>query len=104
MPYNNPFAKYDENFKALQREDQKAKNNNQLVGRYIAEPYADGKAYYRITKVNKKTVRIEVVTEIGDDWVIPYWGEVASIDRAYAENSVAYRDRLAKAFAERKIS
>ena len=55
-------------------QDKRAKERQSMVGRVIMHPYADGQAVYEITRVNKRTVRIRVVTGIGDDWVLPAWG------------------------------
>lgn len=96
LDFNGDIDEYlaliDKNFKAMQERDKEAKEKGTLIGRYISEPFADGSAYYEIIKVNKKTVKIRVIKEIGDDWVIPYWGEEASIDIEYAKNSVEGRD------------
>jgi len=89
---------WDANFKALQEEDKRAKEEGKLVGRYLEEHYADGYAYYRIVRENKKSVRIEVVTGIGDDWVLPYWGEKSSISKGYAQESLFRRDAMLRLF------
>lgn len=92
----------DDNFKALEEQDKKARRSGTLVGRYIQEQYADGYAFYVITKENKKSVRIHVVSGLGDDWVIPYWGEETSVDKQYALQSIQYRDNLKRIFANKK--
>jgi hypothetical protein len=89
---------YKTNWDDLDKEDAKAKKKGVLKGRYITEPYADGQAVYKIVKVNKKTVKIEVVVGIGDDWAIPYWGAETSIERDYAEKKIAQRDAMTKIF------
>ena len=63
-----------------------------MVGRYISEPYADGSAIYLIIKENKKTVRLKVVENIGDDWVIPHWGREVVIDKDYVITKIKQRD------------
>ena len=71
-----PETKTGSNFKKLQKQDKMAKKVGKLVGRYIDEPWADGNAFYVIVKENKTSVRIRVVTGIGDDWIIlqpPNW-------------------------------
>ena len=93
---------HDDNFKKLQKQDEMAKEVNRLVGRYIDEPWADGKAFYVIVKENKKSVRIRVVTGIGDDWVIPYWGEETTIEKSYAIQRINYRDKMAELFGSRE--
>jgi len=86
------FRKVEENWNKVQKKDEEAKAKGQLVGRYIREPYADGYAIYQIIRENKKSVRIRVVTGIGDDWHIPYWGVEVSIDKEYAIRNIAGRD------------
>jgi len=90
------------NWAKLQECDKTAKEKGELVGRYIDEPFADGKAIYQIIKENKKTVRIRVCTGLGDDWVIPYWGEETTIDKEYAVKKVAQRDALVELFRKKE--
>ncbi len=68
----------DGNWEKLRRIDGEAKIRGSLLGRYIAEPYADGQAFYQITRVEGNKVGISVCSGLGDDWVIPYWGAVRS--------------------------
>lgn len=89
---------YDKNWEDLRRQDRIAKQAGILLGRYIQEPYADSHAVYVITHEYKHKVKIKVVTGIGDDWVIPYWGEETTIEKDYAESSIGFRDSLAEAF------
>jgi hypothetical protein len=95
----NWIANMDKNFNAMVAEDKDAKKKKQLVGRYISQPFADGRAYYKIIKENKKTVRMEVVTDIGDDWVLPYWGETPTIDKQFAIDTIEGREALEKIFS-----
>ena len=90
---------WDENQKRVMEIDKEGKVKGELLGRMIMEPVADGKACYQIVKVNKRTVRIKSVKGIGDDYTVPYWGDEASIERSYAENHIAYRDRLDALFS-----
>lgn len=92
----------NKNWERLQQCDKEAKEKGELAGRYIDEPFADGKAIYQIIRVNKKTVRIRVCTGLGDDWIIPYWGEETSIDKTYALNKVAQRDALDELFNRKR--
>jgi len=94
--------RWRENFETLAKEDKEAKEKGTLVGRYIREPFADGHAYYRIIKEYAKTVLIKVVTNIGDDWKIPYWGDSATIDKGYAMSNVRGRDALEELFSKKK--
>lgn len=92
----------EENQKTLFSLDKKAKEKNQLVGRYIKEPYADGYAIYQIIRENKSSVRVRVCTGLGDDWAIPYWGNEATIDKNYAEGNILRRDRMSELFKKRE--
>jgi len=94
------FKLYEENFQRMEDEDAAAKAAGTLVGRYIREPYADGAAFYKITQEAKKTVRIQVVTGIGDDWIIPYFGKDTTIEKAYAVRNIKGRDTLAEIFTK----
>jgi hypothetical protein len=102
MGYEEISAEFDKNWKALEKTDLEAKKKGTLLGRYISESYADGSAIYRIVKVGKNTVTIQVVTGIGDDWEIPYWGKQATIKKSYAEQNIGYRDRMAEIFKSDK--
>ncbi len=86
------------NFDDLDAADRKAKAARQIVGRYIREPYADGHAYYLITEDLGDEVRIEVCTGLGDDWVLPSWGEETLIEKNYAKESLRRRDAMDRFF------
>lgn len=101
MSYESIMEEWDRNMKAITAKDTAAKEKGILLGRYIQEQYADGYAFYEIIKVNKKSVRIQVLTGLGDDWMIPMWGQKTSIPMKYAVDSVARRDGLAKFFSKK---
>lgn len=96
------IEKWNANFRALEAEDAEARRNGTLVGRYIKEPIADGYAFYKIVKENKATVKIQVVTDIGDDWRVPYWGNSTTIPKSYAIKSIGMEDKLAELFSRKK--
>lgn len=93
--------KSKENWAKLTKADEAAKKTGCLIGRYITEPHADGQAVYEIIKENSSKVTISVVTGIGDDWMIPYWGEEAEIDRSYAEQKINQRENLQGLFGSK---
>jgi len=97
--YSDTMKNFGKNISQMELKDKTAKQNKKLVGRYIREKYADGYSFYKIVKENKHTVRIQVITGIGDDWVIPYWGESSTINKNYALSNIQYRDELAKIFS-----
>ena len=75
-----------------------------LLHRFIYEPVADGKAIYQIVRVNKRTVNIKLCSLDGKyaDYIVPYWGESASIDRTYAENAIKSQDIMRALIAKKK--
>jgi hypothetical protein len=83
---------YTENQEYLDKLAAEAKAKGTLVGRYIREGAGDGYATYIIIKENKKTVRIQHVTGLGDDWHIRMWGFEASIPKDYAMQSIRSQD------------
>ncbi len=101
MDVNKWLEEIEKNQKEMRDRDQESKAKGILKGRYIREPYADNYAFYEIIRENKKTVRIRVITGIGDDWVLPMFGEEATVDKDYAINNIAYRDYLAS-FSRKK--
>ena len=72
---------WDRNYDTMVIRDENAKADGKLVGRYVREPIADGYAYYKIVKVKKSTIDIKLITGIGDDYSIPYWGTEASVKK-----------------------
>ncbi len=90
--------KWNTNFSNMIEKDMKSKKEKKLVGRYISHPVADGSAFYLITRENKKTVSIELVRDIGDDYRTRYWGEKATIQKVYAKQEIQTRDKLAQMF------
>lgn len=95
------LKKMELKFQQMQEDDRLAKEKGELLNRYIQHQYADGYAYYKIMKVNKRTVRIQVVTGIGDDWVVPAWGALATIKKEQAEQFLRQRDFMEELFAKR---
>ena len=83
------------NWRRLKQVDQKAKAKGKMIGRYIKHPYADGYAVYQIVNVTGTQAEIEVITGIGDDWVLPAWGEKARISLSKARAFLEHRDALA---------
>lgn len=101
MNTNAWIKQIEENQEKMYQKDQEAKEKGVLKGRYINEPYADGYAYYEIVRENKNTVRIKVIKNIGDDWVIPYWGEEATIAKDHALRNIGWRDHMASLVKKR---
>ena len=89
---------FDDNWNKLVAQDKEAKEKGEMLGRYITHPYADGCATYLITKINQKSVVIEVCVGLGDDWVLPAWGVKTSIPKKLAFSFLDRRDGLAELF------
>lgn len=77
-----------------------AKTNKTLLGRIIRFPHADSYAVYVITKVNKKTVRIDWV-DYCDAWQDERCGIAANLDIRYATQKVQGEDRLEEIFSKK---
>jgi len=90
-----------ENEALLKKIDKEAKDKGELLWRYFEEGVADGAAVYQIIRINRHTVRIAHCTELGDDYIISYWGSEATIDKAYAQAKVAWRDSIDELFAKK---
>ena len=88
------IEKWEKQKADLDDNDEKARRAGKLVGRYITQPVADSLAYYVIVRENKKTVRIRHVA-IGDGWMVDYWGQEAKVDKQFAIDDIAWRDKLA---------
>lgn len=84
----NCLERWDKNNRRLSEINEDARKKGELLHRVIYIPYADGHAVYQIIKVNKRTVRIKACIEIGDDWIIPYWGKEASVDKQFVEQEI----------------
>jgi len=90
------------NWEKLDKQDDEAREAGKLLGRYIAHPFADGQAVYIITNESKYKVVIRVVTGLGDDWVLPAWGESISIPKVTAQQFLRGRDGMKRLFSKVK--
>lgn len=95
---DNLFKMWENNFEKMVKKDKEAQRIGDLEGRYLRFPIADGYAYYEIVKENKKSVRIEVIKNIGDDWVIPQLGEKVTIQMAPAVQNIKQRVQMENLF------
>lgn len=95
---DNIMAGYTRTFNDMIHLDQQAKAAGELVNRVISHPHADGKAWYRIVEVRPKTVKLEVVTGIGDDWVLPAWGPNPTLSIRVVREFLARRDNFDRIF------
>ena len=85
---------WDRNYDAMVARDEQAKAKGLLIGRYVKKPYADGYAYYEIVKENKNTLNLKVVTNIGDDWVVPHWGTAPKVNKKSTVSRLEVEDKF----------
>jgi hypothetical protein len=86
------------NYEKLMECDRKAGETGTLVGRVIRHPFADGFAVYQVTEVSARTCRIEVCRGLGDDWVLPAWGQNCTIAKDTAMQFIKREEGLRKIF------
>ena len=80
-----------------------AKEKGTLLGRIIRFPMADSYAYYIITKVNKKTVKLNWIN-FCDGYMDRRIGEEGLIDIDYALDDVHGQDMLSEIFKRKEKS
>lgn len=78
-----------------------AKKNHTILGRIVKFPQADSYAVYVITKVNKHTVRLELVN-FCDGLVDDRCGETCNANIDYINNLIRGYDILDNIFSEKK--
>ena len=105
-PYN--YEKWQEcreaNFNHLKEIENKAIASGGLIYRFLYEAVADGKAIYQIIKVNKRTVRVRLCDIDGyADYVVPQWGEEATVNIEYAESGIKWQDAWRARRAEMEV-
>jgi hypothetical protein len=82
------------NTELIEKIESQAIANGGILHRFLYESVADGKAIYQIIKENKKTVRVRLccIDGLFADYVVPQWGEEASISKEYAERAIHFQD------------
>lgn len=87
------------NFEHLQHIDRLVKAEGELFHRSFNTPVADGRAYYQITRVKKKTVIVKLCPGIClDEYQDNILGEECEIPLSKARQLVAQADALAEIF------
>jgi hypothetical protein len=76
-----------------------AKSNNTLLGRTMRFPMADSYSYYIITKVSKRTVKLEWI-DYCDGWVEPRLGKSGCLDLSYVKETFEIKNKLDKLFGK----
>jgi hypothetical protein len=97
----NCFKTMDSNFKALMKCDTEAQERGTLVGRVLRHQIADGYAWYQVVEERPKTCIIEVCRGLGDDWVLPAWGERASIKKSIVKSFLEWEEKMKKLFSKK---
>lgn len=92
MDVQNYVSEIEKNQKKMEQKDLIAKEKGVLKGRYVRERYADGYAFYEVIRENKHTVRLRVITGIGDDWILPSWGKETTFHKPYIIQNIQQRD------------
>jgi hypothetical protein len=79
-----------------------AKANKTLLGRIIKFPRADSYAFYVVTKVNKRSVRIDWL-DFCDAWIDDRCGKAAMLGIDYARQQIHGEDVLDEMFSKKKV-
>ena len=85
----------DANMKHIKQIEKEAKSKNTILHRFLYESVADGQAIYQIVKENKQTVQVAICSIDGlyyNDYMVPQWGEKATIPKEYAEHGIRCQD------------
>ena len=91
-------AKLDQEWKVITNADAAAKAKGTLIGRYIEVSHADSAAYYRVEKVNKKTVVVDHI-DFCDGWTIPMIESMGrKIPLNYVLENIEFRDKMTEFF------
>lgn len=80
--------------------DEAARAKGQKLGRIVRHGWADGYAIYQIVRVTPKTYTIAVCKGLGDDWVLPAWGERCTVSKKRLDAMLDHEDRLKALFAK----
>ena len=91
----------DKNWATLKAQDARAKQTGTLVGRYLTEPVADGRAVYVVVAESRETATIKIVSGISD-YAHSYFGAGRVIDRSYVEKRIQGRDDMEQWMASKR--
>ena len=102
-------GEFFDNLKAKMQQQEKmwdelkvlAKANNTILGRIIKFQHADSYAFYIVTKVNRKAVRLDWI-DYCDGWVDSRCGIACFMDIEYVREEIRRRDALDEMFSENK--
>jgi hypothetical protein len=88
------FSVWDANQEQIEKINNTARAEGQLVGRVIRFNVGDGYARYFVTKVNARTATVVLITGMGDDYRNPAWGVKASVSLKTIKFMVSQQDRF----------
>ena len=81
------------NYEKLLTIDDEAKTNGEILYRHFSVPVNDGKAYYQITKINRRTVHINRCKGINlDEYADDILGDEHTISMSLAESRLKRED------------
>jgi hypothetical protein len=92
------MEKIENNLNQINTIDEMAKQKGDILGRFVITPVGNGKAYYQIIGVSRYTVKIKLVDNIGDDYMIPSWGKETVIDKEFAISNIKHRNKQKRFF------
>jgi hypothetical protein len=96
-------SEYDQHVDA---EYKKAKNVSAAagpgvkVGKLFSTPVGDGCAFYIVTKVNKKTCKVEWRSFQGDRYIDRHFGYGATVPISQVETFIGFEEAMTKAFGK----
>lgn len=99
--FDNLTAKMQQQEKMWNELKVLARANNTILGRIIKFQHADSYAVYLITKVNKRTVRLDWLNYC-DAWVDDRCGYACLMSYDYANEQIKSVDYLDELFSENK--
>lgn len=102
-PWEQFREKVAANFARLQAEDEEAKAAGTLRGRYLYFSVGDGRAFYQIVKVNKRSVRVKLCYDVApDNWELPLLGHAGSLTFQQALHEVRRREAIEELFGPKR--
>lgn len=89
----------EEMMEKLEEDDQKARENDTLVGRFFYLPVADGRAYYQVTDVDGNKVKVEHFDHEMNDYKASYLGDGKWIDKGWVKDKLKQKEKLKDLFS-----
>lgn len=108
IPIESGFSGKNEFYDMMDRELERVQAMSDALpqgivkGKLFRVPCGDGYAWYIVTKVNKKTVKIEWRGFSGDRWVDQRFGLGGSVPVEMVERFIRYEEGVRQLFSKRK--